>query len=177
MVRKLPPKDGVAESKSRSTIGSQKFWYHTSKMEAILGHVFLPKQENVWIENQLYEVYRQYKGRVKLESYIALSCTTLCDPMDCSLPGSSVHGIFQARVLEWVAISFSRGSSRFRNRTQVSHIVGRCFTVWATKEDATPNQQTLASEKDSFWKEMKLFSQAYDWYPGGHLEPFRAMAS
>ena len=39
------------------------------------------------------------------------SCPTLCNPMDCSLPGSSVHGIFQARVLEWVAISFSRGSS------------------------------------------------------------------
>ena len=45
---------------------------------------------------------------------------TLCDPMDCSLSGSSVHGIFQARVLEWIAISFSRGSSRPRNRTQVS---------------------------------------------------------
>ena len=45
------------------------------------------------------------------ESEVAQSCPTLCDPMDCSLPGSSVHGIFQARVLEWVAISFSRGSS------------------------------------------------------------------
>ena len=56
------------------------------------------------------------------------------DPMDYSLPGSSVHGIFQARVLEWVAISFSRGSSRPRDRTQVSHIVGRRFTVWATRE-------------------------------------------
>ena len=42
---------------------------------------------------------------------VAQSCLTLCDPMDCSLPGSPVHGIFQARVLEWVAISFSRGSS------------------------------------------------------------------
>ena len=44
------------------------------------------------------------------ESEVAQSCPTLCDPMDCSLPGSSVHGIFQARVLEWVAISFSRRS-------------------------------------------------------------------
>ena len=50
------------------------------------------------------------------------------------LPGSSVHGIFQARILEWVAISFSRGSSRPRDRTRVSHIVGRRFTVWATRE-------------------------------------------
>ena len=47
--------------------------------------------------------------------------------MDCSLPGSSIHGIFQARVLEWVAISFSRGSSRLRDWTQVSHIAGRRF--------------------------------------------------
>ena len=50
---------------------------------------------------------------------------TLCDPMDCSLPGFSVHGIFQARVLEWVAISFSRGSSQPRDWTQVSLIVGK----------------------------------------------------
>ena len=45
------------------------------------------------------------------ESEVAQLCPTLCDPMDCSLSGSSVHGIFQARVLEWIAISFSRGSS------------------------------------------------------------------
>ena len=57
-----------------------------------------------------------------------------CDPMDCSLPGSSVHGIFQAIVLEWVAISFSRGSSWPRDRTRVSHLVDRCFTDWATRE-------------------------------------------
>ena len=54
--------------------------------------------------------------------------------MDCSLPGSSVHGIFQARILEWVTISFPRGSSQPRDRTQVSFTVGRCFTVWATRE-------------------------------------------
>ena len=45
--------------------------------------------------------------KVKTESEVAQSCPTLCDPMDCSLPGSSVHGIFQARVLEWGAIAFS----------------------------------------------------------------------
>ena len=56
------------------------------------------------------------------ESEVAQSCRTLCDPVDYSLPGSSVHGILQARILEWVAISFSRGSSRPRNRTQVSRI-------------------------------------------------------
>ena len=75
--------------------------------------------------------------KVKSESEVAQSCPTLSDPVDCSLPGSSVHGIFQARVLEWIAISFSRGSSWPRNQTWVSRIAGRCFTVWATRE-ATP---------------------------------------
>ena len=67
-------------------------------------------------------------------SAVAQSCLTLCNPMDCSLPGSSIHGIFQARILEWVAISLSRGSSWSRDWTRVSHIVGRRFTIWATKE-------------------------------------------
>ena len=74
------------------------------------------------------------KVKVKSESEVAQSCPILCYPMDCSLPGSSVHGIFQARVLEWVAISFSRRSSWLRDGTQVSLIVGRHFTVWVTRE-------------------------------------------
>ena len=65
---------------------------------------------------------------------VTQSCPTLCDPVHYSPPGSSVHGIIQARILEWVAISFSRGSSWTRDRTQVSCIAGRCFTVWATRE-------------------------------------------
>ena len=68
------------------------------------------------------------------ESEVGQSCPTLCDPMDCNLPGCSVHGIFQARVLEWIAISFSRGSSQTRNRTQVSCTAGRRFTMGAIKE-------------------------------------------
>ena len=72
--------------------------------------------------------------RHESESEVAQSCLTLWDPMDCSLLSSSVHGIFQAIVLEWIAISFSSGSSRPRDRTQVSHSVDRCFTVWATGE-------------------------------------------
>ena len=67
-------------------------------------------------------------------SEVAQSCPTLCDPMDCSLPGSSLHGILQARVLEWVTISFSRGSSQPRDRTLVSCIPGRHFNLWATRE-------------------------------------------
>ena len=61
-------------------------------------------------------------------SLVAQSCPTLCNPVDCSLPGSSVHGIIQARILEWVAISFSRGSSRPGGRTQVSCFAGGFFT-------------------------------------------------
>ena len=67
------------------------------------------------------------------ESEVAQSCPTLCDPVDCSLPGSSVHGILQTRILEWVAISFSRGSSRPRDQTRVSRIGGRRFNLWATR--------------------------------------------
>ena len=60
---------------------------------------------------------------------VAQSCLTLCDPKDCSLPGSSVHGILQARILEWVAMPSSWGSSPPRYLTQVSHIAGGSFTV------------------------------------------------
>ena len=63
---------------------------------------------------------------------LAQSCPTLCDPTDCSPPGFSVHGILQARILEWIAIPFSRGTSQPRNRTLVSCVAGRFFTVWAT---------------------------------------------
>ena len=61
-------------------------------------------------------------------SEVVQLCPTLCDPMDYSLPGSSIHGILQARILEWVAISFSK------DRTQVSRIAGRRFNLWATRK-------------------------------------------
>ena len=76
----------------------------------------------------MYQFQEYWVPQKRKESEVTQSCLTLCDPTDCSLPGSSIHGIFQARVLEWVAIPFSRGSSQPRDRTQVSHIVGRCFT-------------------------------------------------
>ena len=60
-----------------------------------------------------------------------LSCVwLLCDPIDCSLPVSPVHGVLKARIPEWIAISSSRGSSWPRDQTQVSYIAGRFFTVW-----------------------------------------------
>ena len=63
---------------------------------------------------------------------VAQSCLTLCDPTDCSPPGSSVHGILQARILGWIVISFSRGSSQPRKWNLVSRTAGRFFTNWAT---------------------------------------------
>ena len=65
---------------------------------------------------------------------VVQSRLTLCNPMDCSPPGSSVQGILQARILAWVAIPFSRGSSWPRDRTQVSGIAGKFFTICATRE-------------------------------------------
>ena len=65
--------------------------------------------------------------------WAAQSCLILCNPMDCSSPGSSVHEILHARILEWVVIHFSRGSSQPRDRTQVSGVVGRFFTLWETR--------------------------------------------
>ena len=72
----------------------------------------------------------------------SLSHLRLCNPMDCSLPDSSIHEIFQARVLEWVAISFSRRSYQPRDWTWVSHIAGRCFTLWTTRK-AWPSNSTF----------------------------------
>jgi len=77
----------------------------------------------------LYSVELEQWFESERESAVAQLCPTLCDPMDCSPPGSSVHGILQARIVEWVAISFSRGSSRLRDRTHVSRIAGRCFNL------------------------------------------------
>ena len=64
---------------------------------------------------------------------VAQSCLTLCDPMD-----STVHGILQARTLEWVAFPFSRGFSQPKDWTQVSGLAGRSFTSWATREITSP---------------------------------------
>ena len=71
--------------------------------------------------------------KVKSGSHSVISDS--CNPMDCSLPGSSVHGILQTRIPEWVDYPFSRGSSWPRNQTGVSCITGRFFTSWATREE------------------------------------------
>ena len=87
---------------------------------------------------------------IESESEVAQMCPTLCDPMDCSLPGSSLNRILQARVLEWVAISFSRGSCQPRDQTRVSRIPGRHCNLWATREAQVPVKcQTMENARVS----------------------------
>ena len=118
----------------------------SSKIFKVLAHVF---RSLVHFELIFYE------------SEVAQSCPTLCNPVDCSPSGSSAHGILQARILKWVAISFSRGSSWPRDRTQVSCIAGRRFNLWATRDECI-------RFKDSFdgralytvtWMDQKAFLQ------------------
>ena len=84
-----------------------------------------------------------------LKVLVTQSCLTLCDPMDCSPPGSSVHWILQARMLEWVAISFSRGISSAGDWTWVSCIAGKLFTEWATREASILEWVVLPSSRGS----------------------------
>ena len=85
--------------------------------------------------------------KVKSESEAPQSCLTLSDPMDCSPPGPSIHGIYQARILEWVAYPFSRGSSQFRNQTGVSCTAGRFFTHSVIREACIPHAAAAAAAR------------------------------
>ena len=102
-----------------------------AKLEVILGQVEVVFPTKWWRIGL-------HKSEVKSLSRVWLFATP------CSSQGFSVHGIFQARVLEWVAISFSRGSSWPRDRIRVSRIAGRHFTIWATRE---------AYKEVSIWEE------------------------
>ena len=87
----------------------------------------------------------RYVDESESESEVAQSCPTLCDPIDWGLSGSSIHGIFQARVLEWIAIAFSKGSSWPRDQTRVSRIAGKHFTIWATTTLMAESEEELKS--------------------------------
>ena len=73
-------------------------------------------------------MWSKTSGGILVKVLVSQACLNLCNPMDCRLPGSSVHGILQARILEWVAIPFGRGSSQPKDQTQVSCIAGRLLS-------------------------------------------------
>ena len=131
-----PPESGVIRRKCRNwaVMQSIKHWYGSSEERcssagrSCQGETGQKWQCSGWFWNV----------RVK----VAQSCLTLCYPMDYT-----VHGILQARILEWVAFPFSRGSSQPRDRTQVSHIAGGFFTSWVTREATSE----AGSEGVSLW--------------------------
>ena len=139
----------------------------------------------------------QERGHVRRMAYclVAKSCLTLCKPMNCSLAGSSVDGISQVRILEWVAISFFRGSSQPRNQTHVSYLAGKFFTTesqgespslpkWSRKmrmgvkvdqhqviilEAKTPSESKVSRRSLSWGQRM------WPWVPWMHSEKVRSM--
>ena len=107
------------------------------------------------------------------EREVAQSCPTLCDPMDCSLPSSSVHGIFQAIVLEWIAISFSKGSFQPRDQTWVSCTAGRLFTVWATRREGIHVYVWLSTIPLHIYKRIFFIHS----FVSGHTDFFHVLAT
>ena len=99
-------------------------------MQQVLGAFFFSSDQ---AEATREEADLWYAAAAAAAKWLQL-CPTLCDPIDSSPPGSSAPGILQARTLEWVAISFSRGSSWPRDWTRISCAAGRFFTDWATRE-------------------------------------------
>ena len=121
------------------------------------------------MENKSIQSQNSLSTRTK-EKWVLVtqSCPTLCDPMDCSPPGSSVHGILQARILELAAMPFSRGSSQSRDWTQVSFIAGGFFTTWATKK--APNTWKIHADIVFWHRYVLAFSKrGAIWVPSKHF--------
>ena len=112
------------------------------------------------IINQLYSNKNYFfKVKTAVLCLVAQLCLILCDPMDSSPPGSFAHGILQARILEWVAMPFSRGSSQPSDWIQVSCIAGRFFTAWATRESLG----IVTFNKYNFSKRIFYSKESYPW--------------
>ena len=140
-------------SDSRASLGTQALW------RSLHGYKWLVQRTPSWNQSSLFSRHDP-TGLTPppcgwgASHVLPVTCgglvTKLCDPMDCRLPGFSIHGILQARILEWAAISFSWESSQPRNQTQVSCIAGRFFTNWVIREAPPPaswvNYKTIPSE-------------------------------
>ena len=117
---------------------SRAFWDRPAILPLIFAHI-LEKKKTYWTgcgsAHPLCSKANLLKQKKEKEK--SQSCPTLHNLMNCSWPGSSIHGIFQTRILGWVAISFSRGACWSRDRTQFSSAAGRLFTIWATREAHT----------------------------------------
>ena len=124
-------------------------------------HMFRDCGITLWAFTQIHSGgHRKTDGKAK--AFVAQSSPTLCDPMVCSPPGSSVHGILQARILEWVAIFSSRGSFPPKNQSWISCIAGGFFTIWFLAFFAiwfftifTSSQAALSMEfpRQEYWSE------------------------
>ena len=122
----------AGESHEQRSLAGYSPWDHKeSDVTEWLSHspffLFLERWAG-WVTSK-WKHGEKEKKQWKVKAKVAHLCPTLCDPMDYT-----VHGILQARILEWVAFPFSRGSSQPRDQTQVSHIAGGFFTSWATRE-------------------------------------------
>ena len=124
-----------------SKFGKLSSGHRTGKGQFSLQSPRKAMPNNVQTTTQLHSSHTLAKW-----SEITQSCPTLCDPMDYSLSSSCIHGTFQAGILEWVSISFSRRSSQPRDWTQVSRIIGRHLPIWATREVHTVALSSHASK-------------------------------
>ena len=109
------------------------FSYHRYRCFSTRRYLVVRQQLRTLTFTELVQRKIVTHGSLKVKVLVTQSCSTLCNPMDCSPPGSSVHRILQVRILEWVAIFSSRGSSWPRNWTHF-RIASRFFTIWASRE-------------------------------------------
>ena len=120
-------------SSKKTKLGIIKLSYFKEWFGCHIPKTFCSKHVHLFISSLIYVIIDLINiyWAIMLKDIVKVAqlCPTLCDPTDYT-----VHGILQARILEWVAFRFSRGSSQPRDWTQVSHIAGRFFTSWATRE-------------------------------------------
>ena len=134
----LPPDCSLSSVRWKSPITVKFYW--SSFPHLIISQACLLSSSPCYhIEKSSVSSFHWMPETLQINSLLCCAkllqlCLTLCDPMDCTLPGSSVHGILQKRILEWIATLSSKGSSQPRDQTLVSCIAGRFFTIWAMRE-------------------------------------------